>query len=110
MDYLASLEQKLKDGLYVNNLKQLVSLCNEAKKKENTLAFHTLESVFSGVLQSFDERALPTSELQHVQSKLSTPVSNLIKKLRNGDSEKEIFQSLTELVQEYINLYDDFEY
>lgn len=109
MDYPKSLEEKLGNGLYIENLKDLISLCNEAiNVEQNVLAFYTLQNIFIGVKSSFDERALPTDEFEFVQSKLLDPILATLTILKNDHPTEEIFDSLTDLVGIYSHLSDDY--
>ena len=100
---------ELSKGLYVNNLSNLISICEDAKHDdEHVLAFHTLQCIFIGIKQSFDERAVPTNEFDFVQSKLMTPILDILEMMKTDGSEKELYGMLSNIVGIYVHLYDDY--
>ncbi|MBC2700690.1 MAG: hypothetical protein HF976_04625 [ANME-2 cluster archaeon] len=109
MNYIDQLSVEFSKGLYVNNLNNLISICEDAKHNdEYVLACHTLQCIFIGIKQSFDERAVSTDEFDFVQSKLITPILDIFEMIKTDGSEKELYRMLSNIVGIYVHLYDDY--
>lgn len=107
-DELIHLEKMLKKGLYINNLCDMARLCGRAKRKSNTVVFDVLEGIFYDLAHNWDERPLLESEVKFVELKLLEPFLQLVEKVNTGSTEKETFQLLTDIILNYVHVYDEY--
>ena len=108
MTDLTLLENMLKKGLYINNLYEMARLCGIAKRKSNTVVFDVLESIFYDLAHNWDERPLPKSEAEFIESKLLNSLLQVVEKVNTGSTEKEILQLLTNIILKYAHIYDEY--
>lgn len=89
----------LREGLYVNNLWQLASLCKDlAMDDPYPLPFFVMRQVFMEIATSWDERPLPVDEANYVKSKMLKPLEDIIQTIEVGASKDEIFDRLNDFV------------
>jgi len=108
MTDLTLLENMLKEGLYVNNLYDMARLCGKAKRKSSTVVFDVLEGIFYDLAHTWDERPLPKSEVEFVESKLLNSLLQVVERVNTGSTEKETLQLLTDIILRYVHVYDEY--
>lgn len=99
MTNLQQLRDKLKEGLYLNNLRQLAHICkNLAMDDPYPLPFFVMRQVFLEIARNWEERPLPVEEANYVRSKITKPLEDLIDAIETGVSKEELFDLLNEFV------------
>ena len=103
MTNLQQLRDKLKEGLYLNNLWELARLSgNLAMDTPHPLPFFVMRQVFLEIATNWDERPLPVDEANLVRSKITKPLEDVIEAIEADVSKEELFDLLNKFVSGYL--------
>ena len=100
---LQQLREKLKKGFYLNNLNEMARLCKSlALDTTSPAPFFIMERIFSDVARHWEDKPLSVEEAKLVESKLITPLAELIEGITANASTEEIFSLLNRVVSAYL--------
>jgi len=105
---LNRLESLLKNGLNVDNLREMANICDKANKDENSLLFFVLEHVFRDLLDNFLDRPLETREYDYVLSKLKKPLIDLLEEAKIRKTDEDLVKQMKDIVGIMDHLYEDY--
>lgn len=103
MTSLQQLRDKLREGLYLDNLWQLARLSKDlAMDDPYPLPFFVMRQVFLEIARNWEDRPLPVEEANLVRSTISKPLEDLIEAIEAGVSKEELFDVLNEFVSAFL--------
>lgn len=99
---LQELRERLAKGFYVDNLYELARVCKKLSLDTSSPAvFFIMESIFLNVARNWEDRPLPDEEALQVESKLMTPLKELVGALEEDSTNEEVLELLNEVVSAY---------
>lgn len=105
MDRLQELNQKLRQGLHVDNLDAMVELCKGlSSSSDSPLPYYVLTSVFADLSSFWTRRPLPTEKYEMVTSVLVPLLQEVMGTLVHQRSPLELNEALDKLVKRFIQL------
>lgn len=108
MDALGYIGDLLEKGLYVNNLDEMIGVCEKADKYDNPLVFFVIEHIFRDLSGNFSDRPLESKEYEYVLSKLKTPLMDLVEQAKANKSDRDLIKPLEDVVILFDHLYDGY--
>ncbi|MCK4826557.1 hypothetical protein KA005_63025 [bacterium] len=96
---LELLKAKLDKGFFVQNLYEMVQICENLDQDEfGGVVFYVLRNVFLDIIRAWSECAVSVEESIKVQTKLEEPVRTVIEGLETYCNRESLFDSLGKLV------------
>lgn len=99
------LEQKLGKGLYVDNLRDLVLLCETLMQQgKHRVQLYVLQSVLFDLLQDWSGRPQTAEEVRTAEEAILDPSLRLVESLRTNQPLEAQVKALDELVESFLSL------
>lgn len=105
MSNVMSLMSNLDKGLFLNNLYEMIRMCDQLNKTI-PLPFYVLESIFSNIARSWDEQAVPVEEVKLAETKLVEPIKHVLDLIKEKASDKDLYRALNQVVLGYLSYRD----
>lgn len=102
MSNVMSLMSALDKGLFLNNLYEMIRICNQLDKNA-PLPFYVLESILSDIARSWDGQAVSVEEVKLAETKLIKPMKHVLDLIKEKASDKDLYRALEQVVSGYLS-------
>lgn len=105
MDWVMDLKQRLAEGLYPHNLRQIMECCNRGlEEREQALAAFVIRSVAGELLREWEGQAVTVEEAHRAERRLGPPLEAVVAGLGRGEAPAALARDLEALVRAFAAL------
>ena len=98
-----ALKERLKKGLYINNLYEMATLCRrQAMDTSVPLPFWVLDRIFLDIAYAWEDRPLPVEEAERLQKRILAPIRDVMTAIEKRASPAELYRLLNTLLVAYL--------
>ena len=103
MDKLKKINHILAGGLYINGLREIARLCMKlASSSDEPLPYYVLASMFSNILNEWDERPLYSQEVEHMEKRILNELRTLINSMIECKEQPIIWEHLNIVLRRFL--------
>lgn len=97
---MSKLKECLSKGLYLDNLHEMITICNSAiEKSAEPLPIYVLLSIFSDIYSSWDDRPLLVEEVERTEVSLLPHLKRVIALTETCEDKSKLWDALNNLVK-----------
>ncbi len=100
---IEQLNERLKKGLYIENLHEMASLCRQqALDTTLPLPFWVLQKMFLDIATAWEDRPLPVEEAERLEKRILAPIREVMTATEKRASHAELYRLLNTLLMAYL--------
>jgi hypothetical protein len=97
--HLKKLQLQIEEGLYLDNLRVLISLCDRPKDDNQIVLLYILRNIFVDLHNYFEDRPVDTQEFDCVEAKLKENLIQLIEEFKDSGNSSDKLKSLSKVIK-----------
>jgi len=96
---ISKLKECLLKGLYLDNLREMITISTGAIKSAEPLPAYILLSIFSDIYSSWDDKLLPPKEVEQVEKSLLPHLKKVVALMEICEDRNKLWGALNDLVK-----------
>lgn len=103
---LQPLKEKLEQGFYIRNLREMARLCHDmALESDKPAPFFIMKMIFVGIADHWEQEPVNVEDAKLVQDESVIRIKKLIDALESSVSEEEVMALSNDMVSSYLFLF-----